>query len=114
MSFLHPRTITIKRPGAQTGVGAVGYGGQLPSTETPLFTGLEASIQAARTPGSSGVGLPGDSRGSGWQIFFKGPAVGAVRNRDIIIDDQGNRYQVSTAYWNPLGVWKCEAQLLEA
>lgn len=113
MSFVYPRIITITRPGAQTGAGAVGYGGQLPASETVIASNIPASIQHKRDLGKT-AGLPGDAvRQSGWQIMFTGVDAGAIKNRDIVIDEFGNRYQILAAYWNSLG-WNCTAEMLEA
>ena len=112
MGFIYPRVISISRPGAQTGAGAVGYGGQVPSNETNVASNIPASIQHKRYFGKL-AGLPGDvGRSSDWQILFTGVAQGAVQNRDIVTDDLGNRYQISAAYWNSMG-WNCAAEILE-
>jgi len=38
---------------------------------------------------------------------------GAVRDRDILVDDEGYRYEVGHAYWNILGM-KLQCIRLEA
>src|SRR5712692_671971 len=112
MGFIYPRVISISRPGAQTGAGAVGYGGQVPSNETYVASNTPAAIQHKRYFGKT-AGLRGDvGRSSDWQILFTGLAQGAVQNRDIVTDDLGNRYQISAAYWNSMG-WNCAAEILE-
>lgn len=103
MSFLYPRTIKIMRPGAQSGIGAVGYGGQQPADETLVAKNIAASIQAKKEGAKPGPGLPGDiSKRTLWKILFNLPN-GTVRDRDIIIDDLGVRYQVMSPYWNSMG-----------
>ena len=113
MSFVYPRTIAITRPGAQTGVGAQGYGGQSPQSETAVASGVPASIQQTKKGGSGGdiAGLPAGVPRSMWDIFFVLPN-GTVQDRDIITDDTGIRYQVYGAYWNSLG-YKCMTLRLE-
>ena len=103
MSFLFPRTISITRPAKQAGVGAIGYGGQTPSTETPVASGVGASIQLRKDGKPPDGGLPGDiSKRTLWRIMFNLPP-GTVHDRDIITDEQGLRYQVLAPYWNSLG-----------
>jgi len=111
MSFLYPRTISISRPTQPTGVGAVGYGGELPATETAVASGVAASIQQKKEGRPPPAGLPGDARMTLWRIFFNLPN-GTVADRDIIADDLGIRYQVQAAYWNSLG-YNCLCERLE-
>lgn len=64
---------------------------------------------------SAGTSLPSDTHAPGaWQIFFPPVIVprGDILNRDIIIDDIGNRYQVEDNYWSRYG-YKLRARLLE-
>lgn len=112
MSFLYPRTISISRPTQPVGVGAVGYGAELPATETAIASGIAASIQQKRDGKMPGAGLPGDARSTLWRIFFNGLASGFVVDRDIITDDLGIRYQVQAAYWNSMG-YNCLCERLE-
>lgn len=105
MSFLYPRTVSVARPVQAAGVGAAAYGGQIAGTETPVVSGLPASIQIDRQGMRNAVGLPGDSGLTRWLVFvpLDALALGVVRERDIVTDDLGNRYQVTAAYWNSLG-----------
>ena len=112
MSFLYPRIISISRPTQSTGVGAVGYGGQLAATETAVASGVRASIQNKGQSSAQASGLPGDARITLWRILFT-LGRGTVANRDIIVDDLGIRYQVQAAYWNSLG-YNCTCMLLES
>jgi len=103
MSFLFPQTITISRPAGQTQVGAVGYGGEIPGTETVVLSGVPASIQAKKEIGLPLSELPAAAaRRTFWNVLFRAP-LGTLKDRDIITDDQGVRYQVTAAYWTPLG-----------
>jgi hypothetical protein len=102
MSFLYPRTIAITRPTQAGTVGAVGYGGQVPSTEEPVADGIAASIQLKKDGRSPRAALPGDAHLTEWRIMFKG-ARDLVQARDVITDDLGVRYQVQAPYWNSLG-----------
>ena len=105
MSFLYPRTIAVSRPGTQPGFGAQGYGGELPSTETPVASGLPASIQFYKERGRNEAQLPGDVGKTYDRILIpaSAAALGLIRSRDIITDDLGLRYAVVKPYWNSLG-----------
>ncbi|MDW3683104.1 hypothetical protein RA280_15365 [Cupriavidus sp. CV2] len=106
MSFIYPRTVAITRPNAQTGVGAVGYGGLVASAETAVASALPASIQLDRTGRKPDAGLPGDAAGKTlWKVFIPAAsaAKGLIQARDVLKDDLGIRYQVTAPYWNSLG-----------
>jgi hypothetical protein len=103
------RTINVLRPQQQTGLGAVGYGGDTDANETPLMTGWPASVLQG-TKGEKGeVNLPGDVRNPWWQMLF--PAFPGVnlRTADIITDDMNRRYVISSAELTDLG-YRCTAQ----
>lgn len=115
MSFLYPRTISVYSPAAQTGEGVLGYGGQTQAGETAKVSGVRASIQLRREGQRSQVGLPGDGSRPSWDIFTsrRALAVGVVRDRDIIVDDLGRRFQVLGDYIDSLG-GKFRVETLEA
>lgn len=115
MSFLYPRTIKVTRPQSTVaGIGAQPYGGSSPQHENVIASDVQASIQAKRTSvaGQGIAGLPGDVPRTIWEIYFNQPK-GTLKDRDIIIDDEGFRYQVIAAYWNSLG-YKVSSVRLEA
>lgn len=105
MSFMYPRRVRFTRPEAQTGIGAVGYGGQTEASEEPIECKIPASIQGRREGQNNPVGLPGDGKTPTWHVYIpkRALALGTVNNRDIMIDDLGNRYQVIQPYWDSLG-----------
>lgn len=127
-SFLYPRTVQVSRSKSAAAtsvvVGLVGYSGMTtepapkdPQGETVLFTGIPASIQAARV-GRKGsrAALPTDATFEPmWNIFIPPAALalGSVKDRDVITDDEGYRYQVAQAYWNSLG-YRLDCIRLEA
>lgn len=114
-NFIWPHTIAITRAPAQSGVGAVAYGGGVQSNEVTVLSGLPASIQRIKGSGKNSVGLPADVSLSRWRIFTPpraGVSAGAVRERDVVTDELGRRYAVVVAYWNSLGL-SLEAELLE-
>jgi hypothetical protein len=120
-----PRTVSIRRAktvaGTNDNIGNVGYSGAEQGTglagETILFTGLPASIQlgaAGRT--TKGGDLPGDAVSKPiWNILIPASAIAqySIRDRDIILDDEGYRYEVGSNYWTSLG-YQLSAVRMEA
>jgi hypothetical protein len=115
---IYPRTIEIRRVETNAGpadtvIGLAGYSGAEattsptnPADEAVLFTGIPASIQAGQTGRKKDSALPQDAVfAPTWHIFTPKDALAkdAVRDRDMIIDDQGYRYEVGQNYWNILG-----------
>jgi hypothetical protein len=106
-----------------TAIGLVGYSGaeQSPSPPDPqgeitLFTGIPASIQAGIMGRKKDSTLPEDIvHAPTWNIFV--PAVNlaqySVRDRDIILDDEGYRYEVAQNWYDLLG-YKLACVRLEA
>jgi hypothetical protein len=96
-----------------TTIGLTGYSGAEASTnvsdpagEAVLLTGIPASIQAGPTGRKKDSALPQDVVFMPtWLIYtpLSALAKGVVRDRDIIVDDEGYRYEVGQAYWNRLG-----------
>lgn len=95
-------------------IGLTGYSGAEQSTdpgnpqgETVLFTGIPASIQATAAGRKKDGTLATDAVFSPtWNIFIPKAALalGSIRDRDILVDDEGYRYEVGQAYWNILGI----------
>jgi len=96
------RVISLFRPQIETGIGAQGYGGNTTANETPVFQGRPCSILQG-TKGEKAEGnLPGDTRSPWWSILM--PYAGAaILQDDIITDDLGRRYVVSSAELSALG-----------
>jgi hypothetical protein len=119
MLTLYPRLIAVHRAitvaGNSDAGGLVGYSGMTANPdavdsgrqgETVLFTNIPASIQATAAGRKKASTLPSDSVfAPTWVIYtaLSALAKGSVRDRDIIIDDEGYRYEVGQAYWNILG-----------
>ncbi len=100
------RTLTIQRPGAPTLAGVNGYGGLLTATATPLLTNWPASVlfAGAGSPGD----LPGDASIPAWTVLLPtGPAT--PQSADLIVDDQGKSYVISSAEQSALG-WRILAK----
>ena len=114
---MYPRTIAVTRPSAPVGVGYTGgYSGALKSTETPVVSGIAASVQAKTTMARPVAGaLPSAAPGPiVWRVFIARGIVadGVIKDRDIITDDLGRRFQVEAAYSNSMG-WNIACTALE-
>lgn len=107
MSFIYPRTISVTRPPAQP--SQVGDQGEAPggdrSAETCVAKGLSCSIQLRGRQGRNPLGLPGDSDQAEWEILIprRAAALGTINEDDVVTDDVGDRYQVTSNYWNSCG-----------
>lgn len=114
MSFLFPNAITVLRPNAATSVGVLSYAGLSSNDETIIEGNIPARIQFDRHGRAPSPGLPGDSQYQPlYKVMFQGITEGTVQSRDIVVDELGNRYQISAVYWNPL-ITDCRCQKLEA
>jgi hypothetical protein len=110
------RTVALHRlrtvAGVNDSIGGVGYSGAEQSLsslegEIILLTGLPASIQLA-TAGKTtkNAELPGDATTRPvWNIFIPASAIAiyTIRDRDILLDDEGYRYEVGANYWTAAG-----------
>ncbi|WP_439398704.1 hypothetical protein ACRQ5Q_15125 [Bradyrhizobium sp. PMVTL-01] len=128
--MLYPRKVEIHRlrtvagPGTSPTdvIGLTGYSGAEASTdpadpqgEAILYKDIPANIQAAATGRKRDSALPQDAVSNPtWDIFLPLTAAprGAIRDRDIVVDDEDYRYEVGQAYWNILG-WKLMCIRLE-
>jgi len=116
-SFVYPRTVDIHRSetvaGGSPNIGLVGYSGMAQGAgsgtqgETVIITGIPCTIQTKGMGRVKGQGLlPGDAPGPGqWAIYLPANAVtkGTIKDRDVLVDDEGVRYYVSMSAWSPLG-----------
>lgn len=110
---LFDRTISLFRlrtlAGDTDAIGAVGYSGAetsalSPTGEIPTLTNIPASIQlAAAGKTTKNVDLPGDATTKAvWNIVIPASAAPlySIRDRDLIYDDEGYRYEVGANYWD--------------
>lgn len=114
---LYPRTVSVNRAetvaAGNPNIGLLGYSGLAQGVgtgtlgEIVVLTGVSCSIQAQGMGRVKGQGLlPGDAPGPGqWHVFipFTGAAKASINDRDVLVDDEGIRYQVSQAHWDSLG-----------
>jgi hypothetical protein len=72
-----------------------------------LYSDLPASIQVSAAGRTTTTDLPGSAVANPiWMIFIPvttGFEIYDIRDRDIIVDDEGYRYEVSTNFWTGLG-----------
>lgn len=116
MTFLYPRTVAIRRPNISGAVGIQPYSGAEPTDETVIATALPAGIQQARARGAPDGGVPEDAPDRiVYYVFIprRAATLGLIQTRDIVVDDLGNRYVVSSPFWDSLG-YKLYAELLQA
>lgn len=125
MSLIYTSTIDVHRvktvAGTTDAIGLTGYSGAEQSQtsaqgETVLFTDIPASIQSATMGRKKDAALPQDAVfAPSWIIFTPANALpkGGVRDRDILVDDGGYRYEVAQANWDILG-YKLSCIRLEA
>jgi len=126
MGLIYSRTIDVHRPKTQAVAGTanvatlVGYTGTTIDTtsltgETIIYSQIPASIQF-KSPLSRGEStLPSDTHAPGaWEVFISASyaAKGTIINRDVLVDDLSNRYQVEDSYWTAFG-YNLRARLLE-
>lgn len=105
MSFVYPRTLTLVRPRAQSGEGRAAYGGKTQDGEDVIAENVPCNFDLRREGQKDTPGLPGDGTRPTYdcRIPKRALALGTVKDRDIIVDDQGLRYQVVGPFWASLG-----------
>jgi hypothetical protein len=112
---LLPRTIELhrsKNPATPSDTGLGTYQGREASTdfsdpegEAILLTNIACDIQSRGIGRSTGaMTLPGNiSKHPQWRIITGLLALHTIRDNDILIDDEGYRYQVALNQWSALG-----------
>lgn len=106
-------TVSVIRPGGNTGVGVQPYGGDYAAVGIPIATGYPASILQGTKGERGDTGLPGDVR-MPWFSVLLPPCPGGVliQAADDMTDTLGRRYKVSSAELTDLG-WRLTAMLAE-
>jgi hypothetical protein len=107
MSFLYPRTISIRRQNvpAASSVGAQAFGGDQPASETVIASNVPASIQYDRVGRVTPSNLPATTGLPYMRILIPASALslGAINKNDFVVDDIGQRYQVYQNTWTNFG-----------
>jgi len=104
------RIINVLRPTQPNGVGAVGYGGDVTTTETLMLQGWPASILQGTKGEKNPAGLPGDERLPWWIILLPAWPGVTINTSDVITDDLGRRYIVSSPELTDFG-WRIVASM---
>lgn len=103
------RVITIARPSMETGPGAIGYGGDTEESEIPLMQNWPCSMLQGSKGEKNEVGLPADAKNPWFTVLVPSVEGVLLRTADIITDDIGGRYKLSSAELTDLG-WRLTAQ----
>jgi|SRR5215469_14487782 len=126
-SLIYNRTVEVHRTITQAAetpaVGETGYSGEEATTtpgpgvegEQVLYTNITCAI-SPKAAGRAKGPLPADLvYKTSWTIAVPLGAIPehGVRDRDILVDDEGYRYSVGAAGWTALG-WNLECIRLEA
>jgi hypothetical protein len=99
------RVVSILRPAGQTGFGLGPYGADTAVTETTLIAGRPCSILQGTKGEKTETNLPGDVRSPWWGMLMPYAGVDLTMD-DIVVDDLGRRYVISSAELSDLG-WRC-------
>ncbi|MDF7789585.1 hypothetical protein CG435_10800 [Pantoea ananatis] len=103
------RIISVLRTQQQSGSGGVqGYGGTTAANEVALMSGWPASILQGTKGEKSPVSLPADAKTPWYVILFPSFTGIILRTSDIITDDIGRRYVISSAELTDMG-WRITA-----
>ncbi|MEB0133578.1 hypothetical protein, partial [Pseudomonas sp. CCI2.4] len=106
------RTVSVLRVGMDSGVGLGGYGGDTPATEAPLMTGWPASVLQGTKGEANPANLPGDIRTPWWAILMPAWPGIVLRTSDIILDELGRKYVISSAELTDMG-WRMTAMQVQ-
>lgn len=102
------RTVNVLRVSMDSGVGQIGYGGDTADTEQVLMSGWPASVLQGTKGERNEAGVPGDTRTPWWAILMPAWDGVTLRTSDIITDELGRRYVVSSAELTDMG-WRITA-----
>lgn len=104
MSFLRPHTVNVWRvqKTATTGLGP--YGADEETDEIKVFGPVRANISEARQARPVPHGIPGAAMFRGIYLIVFRCSDGIVQTKDIVIDQNGNRYQAMSVTWGRFGV----------
>jgi hypothetical protein len=106
------RTIWVRRPFSADGVGALSYGGDEAGQETAIMSGWPASVLQGTKGGQGEVKLPGDERMPWYVVLLPAVPEVQIKSFDVLADDLGRRYKVSSAELTGLG-WRLTAALAQ-
>ncbi len=102
------RVVSVLRVGMDAGVGLGGWAGDTAATEVPLMQGWPASILQGAKGETNDVKLPGDVKTPWWAILMPAYPGVVFRTSDIIRDELGRKYVISSAELTDMG-WRITA-----
>jgi len=104
------RVASMFRVSQENGVGVIGYAGDTGASEVAIMTGWPCSILQGTKGEKNPAQLPGDERTPWWILLLPESAGTILRNADIIQDDLGRRYVISSPELTDLG-WRLTASM---
>lgn len=102
------RTVSVLRAQQGNQSGLAGWGGDSGDVETTLMAGWPASILQGTKGEKNDVGLPMDVRTPWFAILLPAYSGIILRTSDIVTDEIGGRYVISSAELTDLG-WRLTA-----
>jgi hypothetical protein len=106
------RVVSVLRVGMDPGVGLGGWAGDTPASEAPLMQGWPASVLQGTKGEANPANLPGDVRTPWWAILMPAWPGIVLRTSDIIRDELGRKYVISSAELTDMG-WRCTAMQVQ-
>lgn len=100
------RVVDVLRVNQASGVGLQSYAGDKPSTEVLLMQGWPASVLQGTKGEANPTQLPGDVRTPWWLILMPAWPGVVFRTSDLIRDELGRKYVISSAELTDMG-WRC-------
>ncbi|QAY85395.1 hypothetical protein [Pseudomonas arsenicoxydans] len=102
------RVVSVLRVGMDAGVGLGGWAGDTPASEAVLMQGWPASVLQGTKGETNDAKLPGDVKTPWWAILMPvWPGI-VLRTSDIIRDELGRKYVISSAELTDMG-WRITA-----
>ncbi len=105
-------TIDVMRPASSDGYGEQPYGGDAVADEVPIMSQWPAWIDQGTKGERGDTHLPGDVRMGWYRVLLPAWAGAVIDAFDVINDNLGRRYKVSSAELSPLG-WRLTAMLAQ-
>lgn len=102
------RVVSVLRVGMDAGVGLGGWAGDTPASEVTLMQGWPASVLQGTKGETNDVKLPGDVKTPWWAILMPAYPGVVFRTSDIIRDELGRKYVISSAELTDMG-WRITA-----
>ena len=91
------RTVTLSRPNTQAVPGLNGYSGTTAADLAPYLTGWPASCAAGPKGEMGDLKLPDDVKAPWWMFRLPLTPGTIIKTNDVIGDDLGRRYTISSA-----------------